>query len=41
MLEGALRAKSLQTVAVEIDMQGLDKNIFFETDLSAADSFVA
>ena len=41
MVEGVLRARSLQTIGAEIGMPGLDKEIILETDSSAAKSFVA
>jgi hypothetical protein len=41
MVEGALRAKGLQTIGAEIGMIGLDKEITLWTDSSAAKSFAA
>ena len=41
MVEGVLRARSLQTIGAEIGMPEIDKEIILETDSSAAKSFVS
>ena len=41
MVEGTLRAKSLQTIEAEIGMRGMDNTILLKTDSSAATYFAA